>query len=127
MHNIEVRIRPLELGDAEAVQRYASDPRVAETTTVPHPYPEGGGMMFVKGSLDAQAKQESFQFAIISDNEMIGVIGLNGVDLKQQTLRIDYAIASSHWGKGIMTRVVALALTHALYWVSSGIREKRFF
>jgi len=113
MQEIEVSIRPLKLKDAEAVQRYASDPRVADTTTIPHPYPQDGGLTFVENSLEAQEKRESFQFAIIVDNEMIGVIGLNRADFENYTVNVDYAIASSHWGKGIMTTVVSLTLKYA--------------
>jgi len=111
--DIEVSIRPLEREDAEAVQRYASDPRVADTTTIPHPYPQNGGEGFVSANIEAREKREAFPFAIIADGKMIGVIGLNGADFEQRTIRIDYAIASSHWGKGIMTRVVSLALAYA--------------
>lgn len=112
MPDIEINIRPLEYGDAEAVERYASDERVAATTTIPHPYPIGGGEGFVKGSIAARERRESFPFAIVADGEMIGVIGCNGANFEARTIRIDYAIASSHWGKGIMTRVVALALDY---------------
>lgn len=112
MPDLEVYIRPLEHGDAEAVERYASDERVAATTTIPHPYPKGGGEGFVTGSIAARDRRESFPFAIIVDGDMIGVIGLNGADFEKRTIRIDYAIAFSHWGKGIMTRVVPLALDY---------------
>ena len=112
MTDLNVSIRPLEHGDVEAVERYASDERVAATTTIPHPYPKGGGENFVKGSIEARERRESFPFAIVVDGEMIGVIGLNGANFETRTIRIDYAIASSHWGRGIMTRVVELALAH---------------
>ena len=39
MEQLEVTIRPLRLSDAAAVQRYASDERVARTATIPQPYP----------------------------------------------------------------------------------------
>ena len=44
----EISIRPLQLSDADAVQRYASDERVARMTTIPQPYPPDGGETFVK-------------------------------------------------------------------------------
>ena len=40
MEQLEVTIRPLRYSDAAAVQRYASDERVALTTNIPQPYPE---------------------------------------------------------------------------------------
>ena len=44
---------------------------------------------------------------------MIGVVGLGAVDYEKRSVRCDYAIASSHWGMGITTRAVALALNYA--------------
>ena len=52
---LEVTIRPLQLGDAEAVKRYASDERVARMTTIPQPYPPEGGETFVKKAVEAHA------------------------------------------------------------------------
>lgn len=113
MAQISVSIRPLAEDDGEAVERYASDPKVAETTTVPHPYPKGGGENFVRACLDATKQRASFSFAIVLNEELIGVIGINRVDFETSLAHIDYGIGSAHWGKGIMTNAVALTLAHA--------------
>lgn len=109
----EVTIRSLELHDAAAVQRYASDERVAATTTVPSPYPEGGGEAFVRKCLEARRQGESFAFAITADGTVVGVVEVGVKDRESRTGQCDYAIASSHWGRGITTRAVALALAYA--------------
>ena len=44
---------------------------------------------------------------------MIGVVELGAADCEKRSVRCDYGIASSHWGKGITTRAVALALHYA--------------
>ena len=111
--HIEVTIRPLRYSDAAAVQHYASDERVARTTNIPQPYPENGGETFVRRSIRAHRNREGFSFAIVADGDMIGVVGLGAVDYEKRSVRCDYAIASSHWGKGITTRAVALALNYA--------------
>ena len=108
-----VTIRPLRLSDAEAVQRYASDERVARTTTIPSPYPVDGGETFVKEAVEAHANEEAFYFAILAGGELIGTIDLRAIDLKNRSVECGYAIAASHWGKGIATKAVALALRHA--------------
>lgn len=113
MEQLEVTIRPLRLSDAAAVQRYASDERVALTTNIPQPYPENGGETFVRRSIRAHRNREGFSFAIVADGDMIGVVGLGAVDCEKRSVRCDYAIASSHWGMGITTRAVALALHYA--------------
>ena len=109
----EVTIRPLQLGDAEAVQRYASDERVARMTTIPEPYPPDGGETFVKKAVEAHANGEVFYFAILADGELIGALDLRSIDRENRSLECGYAIAVSHWGKGITTKAVALALRYA--------------
>ena len=109
----EVTIRSLRLGDEPAVQRYASDELVARTTTIPEPYPEDGAAGFVKHAIEARLKRKGFFFAIVADREMVGVVELGAIDLDRRSIQCDYAIASEHWGKGITTKAVALALRYA--------------
>ena len=109
----QVTIRPLQLSDAEAVQRYASDERVARMTTIPQPYPPDGGETFVKEAVEAHANGEAFYFAILADGELIGALDLRSIDRENRSLECGYAIAVSHWGKGITTNAVALALRYA--------------
>ena len=113
MEQLEVKIRPLLLSDAAAVQCYASDKRVARTTTIPQPYPKNGGETFVRKGVRAHRNREAFFFAIVADGDMIGVVELGAVDYEKRSVRCDYGIASSHWGKGITARAVALALNYA--------------
>ena len=110
---LEVTICPLQLSDAAAVQHYASNPRVARTTTIHEPYPTDGGEAFVNEAVEARANGEAFYFAILADGEMIGVVGLRAVDREERSVRCGYAIATPHWGKGITARAVALALRYA--------------
>ncbi|MDE2797630.1 MAG: GNAT family N-acetyltransferase [Gemmatimonadota bacterium] len=111
--HIEVKIRPLRFSDAAAVQCYASDERVARTTTIPQPYPENGGEIFVRKGIREHRNREAFYFAIVADGDVIGVVELGAVDYEKRNVRCDYGIASSHWGRGITTRAVALALHYA--------------
>jgi ribosomal-protein-alanine N-acetyltransferase len=108
-----VVIRPLELADGPDVQSYASDERVARTTTIPQPYPDDGGEQFVKKCLEAHGRGRLFPFAILAAGEMIGVLELKVVKGEDRTVQCDYGIASTHWGKGITTHAVGLALTYA--------------
>lgn len=109
----DVSIRPLELDDAASVQRYASDERVAASTTIPSPYPEDGGETFVSKCLESRRNGSSYAFAITADGAMIGVVEVGINDRENHVGQCDYAIASSHWGRGITTRAVALALEFA--------------
>ena len=110
---LEVTICPLQLSDAAAVQHYASDPKVARTTTIPEPYPADGGETFVKQAVEARANGETFYFAILADGELIGAIDLRSINRQNRSAECGYAIATPHWGKGITTRAVVLALRYA--------------
>jgi len=110
---MKITIRPIELGDAAAVQRYAADEELARTCNVPHPYPDNGGEEFVGRSVEARSKRERFPFAIVVDGEFVGVIGLNAPDFEVGTVEVDYWIGVPHWGKGIGTNAVKLAVEFA--------------
>ena len=109
----EVTIRPLQLGDAEAVQRYASDERLARTTTIPEPYPPDGGKTFVKNAVEAHASGKEFYFGILANCELVGALDFRSIDRADRSLECGYAIAVSHWGKGITTKALSLALCYA--------------
>ncbi len=109
----EVTIRPLQLSDAEAVQRYASDERVARMTTIPQPYPPDGGETFVKKAVEEHANGEAFYFGILADGKLIGALDLRSINRETRSLECGYAIATPHWGKGITTKALSLALRYA--------------
>lgn len=109
----DVKVRPLQLDDIEAVHRYASDPLVARTTTTPHPYPDDAAADYVEQCLQNWEGGTGYTFAIVAGGEVIGTLGLGRIDREQGSAQCDYAIASSHWGRGIMTQAVAAALRFA--------------
>ena len=87
--------------------------RALPTTTIPEPYPADGGEEFVKQAVEAGEKGESFYFAILADGGMVGVVEIGGINYKERTAQTHYAIAASHWGRGITTQAVSLVLEHA--------------
>ena len=109
----EISIRPLQLSDAEAVQRYASDVRLARTTTIPEPYPPDGGEAFVKNAVEAHASGQELYFGILANGELVGALDFRSIDRADRSLECGYAIAVSHWGKGITTKALSLALRYA--------------
>ena len=110
---LKITIRPIELGDAAAVQKYAADEKLARTCNVPHPYPENGGEWFVKRRVEDRQKRKRFPFVVLADGEFVGVIGLNAPDFKAGSIECDYWIGVPHWGKGIGSKAVGLAVAFA--------------
>jgi RimJ/RimL family protein N-acetyltransferase len=110
---MKITIRPIEVGDAAAVQRYAAEEKLARTCNVPHPYPENGGEWFVMSRVEARLKREQFASAVLADGQFVGVVGLNAPDFKAGTIECDYWIGVPHWNKGVGTSAVGLAVKFA--------------
>lgn len=111
--NDKIDIRPIELTDAEAVERYAADARVAETTNIPHPYPANGGHDFVKRAVADRETRQRYAFAILYKGEFVGTIGINAVDEDAGTAELDYCVATAFWHKGIGTGAASQAIEYA--------------
>jgi len=109
----QVAIRPVELSDADEVQRYASDARLAATCNVPHPYPDDGGRQFVQRSIIAREKGERYPSAVIVGGKFAGLMGLNAIDLNRGKAELDYWIAVPFWGHGVGTAAARLAVALA--------------
>ncbi len=87
---------------ADAIQRLASDARIAATTSIPHPYPEHGARDFIAGHLAARAAGRSYAFAIMEGEELVGVCGVRGLE-PGATPELGYWIGVPYWGKGYAT------------------------
>lgn len=104
-----LRLRPIDLSDAPRIEALASDRRISETTlSIPHPYPEGGAMMWIQGLLEGRARGNTERsFAILRKTDMVlmGAIGIhpNGDGFRAE---LGYWIGVDYWGQGYMTEAV---------------------
>lgn len=117
---MHVSLRPISLEDADAVQRYASDARLAATCNVPHPYPADGGQIFVRRCEVDRAAGTRFASAVFVDGTFAGIMDLNAIDRDRGSAELDYWIAVPFWGKGVAT--VAARLAAALAFGELGLR-----
>ncbi len=108
-----ISIRPVQISDADSVQKYASDVRLHATCNLPSPYPEGGAISFLTGAIKAQETGRKHLFAILNSDEFVGLMGLNGVRSLEGTADLDYWVGFPFWGRGIATRAASLVITHA--------------
>jgi RimJ/RimL family protein N-acetyltransferase len=118
-----ISIRPVEMDDGPAIQRWASDPLIAETTTLPRPYPADGGEQWARACVEARKAGTRYPFAVLLDGELVGLFGVNAVDLTQGTAYLDYWIAVPYWGQGIATNAGRLVVAWAFD--KLGLRELR--
>lgn len=105
---MKCRIRKWELSDAKDLAAALSNKKVQDNLRdgLPYPYTEQDGKDFISAMLFAD-ENETFAFAIIVDNTVIGSIGIfRQENIHRQTAELGYYIAEEYWGNGIMTEAV---------------------
>lgn len=108
-----VRIRRVEIGDAPAIEQYASDPHIAATSHVPHPYPRGAGLTFVTAALSAWRNGGDSTFAVLADEAFAGLITLMSLNRLSASAQVGYWIAVPQWGRGVATEALRLTVQYA--------------
>ncbi|MCW1921125.1 GNAT family N-acetyltransferase [Luteolibacter arcticus] len=106
-------LRPPVPEDASAIQRYVGDRRIAETTAlIPHPYPAGGAIEWIRHSDETLREGGGVNFSILlrESGELVGVVGL--ID-RDEDSSLGYWIGVPHWGKGYATEAVHRVIRHA--------------
>jgi ribosomal-protein-alanine N-acetyltransferase len=102
-------LRLVSLEDAPRIESLASDRRISATTlSIPHPYPEGGAMMWIQSLLESRARGAAdCSFAILrkTDTVLMGAIGIHP-DLNGFRAELGYWIGVDYWGQGYMTEAV---------------------
>jgi RimJ/RimL family protein N-acetyltransferase len=99
-------IRNWRKEDAASIVQYASNRKIWINLrdAFPYPYTQSDAEAFL---FRAMQMQPGSYFAIASDNEAIGSIGLMaGNDVHRFTAELGYWLAEPFWGKGIMTAAV---------------------
>ena len=94
-------LQPFGPGDVDDLFAYAKDPEWAEflLDSVSQPYTRRSAEEFIADRMVAPGTQ--FSWAIVLGGAGVGGIILS-VDSKHETGEIDYALAKSHWGRGLM-------------------------
>jgi RimJ/RimL family protein N-acetyltransferase len=99
-------IRDWQREDAVSIVSYAGNKKIWINLrdAFPHPYTMADAEAFL---FRAMRMQPRTYFAIASDSECIGSIGLMaGIDVHRFTAELGYWLAESFWGNGIMTAAV---------------------
>ena len=99
-------IRQLIKQDAAAIQRYANNRKIwANLRDIfPHPYLLENAHAFLGFVLKEEPMTD---FAIATDSEAIGCIGLRlGDDVHRKTAELGYWLGEPFWGRGIMSEAV---------------------
>ncbi|MFI9331155.1 GNAT family N-acetyltransferase [Kitasatospora sp. NPDC052868] len=105
-----MRLRELNLDDAEAVQRIYSGSSVRHLDRPTMNRAEANTYVAQAVALAAEQPPRLLIFGIDLDSDLIGVIKLDTID---NTGRLSYILREDTWNRGYATRAVADLLAHA--------------
>jgi RimJ/RimL family protein N-acetyltransferase len=101
-------LRAPSLADVKAIALIANDRRIAENTArIPHPYGVDDARRFVPTVNRADGE---IAFAITLDD---AVIGMCGIDPREEGSEIGYWLGVAHWGYGYATETVRALIDYA--------------
>jgi ribosomal-protein-serine acetyltransferase len=69
---------------------------------------------FIRRTREQLAASDGFQAALVTDDELAGVVGYHGVDWDNRRTSIGYWLTEERQGRGTMTAAVRLLTEHAL-------------
>ena len=110
-------LRPLEAGDAAAIQRLASDWEVARWVEhVPHPYPDGEAEKFIEHARERRRRGTGFAFAIVEreSGNLVGTVDLILEGLPAGEGEIGYWIGRDYQDRGYATLAARCLLAFAI-------------
>jgi [ribosomal protein S5]-alanine N-acetyltransferase len=115
VRSARLTLRPLTEADAETVQRLCSDREIAATTMhIPHPYPAGAAMEFIRSRADAYASAQAASWGMeMRGSGIVGVIGLSLVPA-HRNVELGYWVGRPFWGQGIATEA-AIAMVRCAF------------
>ncbi len=95
-----VRLEPISLAHADAVQALASDPLIAATSNVPHPYPVDGATTWIRHTLAQRELGYEVNFAVLDSDLLVGVCGVLNIGGTPKRGELGYWIGVPFWHRG---------------------------
>jgi len=117
---VGIYLEPIALVHAPPIQTLASDPRIAATSNVPHPYPLDGAATWIRYTMAQRELGREVNFAVMSDEEpggagiVVGVCGVLNIAGTPRRGELGYWIGVPYWGRGYAT-AAARALVRIVF------------
>lgn len=103
-------LRKWRLADAPDLALALNNPRILANLRdgLPYPYTEQDALAFISAMLSSE-EDSTFAFAVVVDGSAVGSIGaFRQRNIHSRTAELGYYVAEPLWGKGVMSRAVAL-------------------
>lgn len=115
MHiHLNIRLRPFNINDVDEVYQLLADGRVSPTTlSFPLPYCSHHAQTWVQWILDQQSasgKRSVMAIVCLNTGMLFGAISVQ--DVAHRVGNVAYWVGALHWGKGVATEALRLAITH---------------
>lgn len=107
-------LRPLSYDDSDRIEELAGDYDVAKSTlNIPHPYPKGSAIHFIKSILTTERNNKVVMFAVTEKDSqlLIGLINLNLAPAYKRG-ELAYWIGKQYWGRGYGTEATKALLEY---------------
>lgn len=110
-----LHLRPLELGDADALFQFASDPEVSKMMSWDPHKDRSDTVGFLERMRAAYDAGTGMGWAIVHEGAVAGVISVEGIRWEFRAWRMDkaeigYWLGRPHWGKGLMSEAATAVL-----------------
>jgi ribosomal-protein-alanine N-acetyltransferase len=96
----QLRFEPIARRHEMAIREQASDPRIAEQTTIPHPYPIDGARRWIARVIERREAGVEHAFAMIDDEELVGVVTVTDIGLEPNTGEWGSWVGTKYWRRG---------------------------
>ncbi|HWI83619.1 GNAT family N-acetyltransferase [Ramlibacter sp.] len=108
-------LRPFVREDAREVQRLAGDSRIAESTLVPHPYPDGLAESWIDGHGPSYRAGREVVYAVTQreGGRLVGAVSLLSVSETHARAEVGFWIGTAYWGRGYCTEAVRALMDFA--------------
>ena len=116
-HGKNITVRKLKLSDAGDIYRHIRKKDIVKwTSNIPHPYPKGSAVRFIRGSHFNIRKKKAYNLGIALNQtgKIIGGIGIRNIDReKKKSAELGYWLGKEYWNRGYVTEAVKLMLEFA--------------
>jgi len=116
LETLRLRLRPLQMCDAEPMTALLQDPVIAEwTSALPWPYAIEDAYAFIASQTDPDRDGTSFVWAIVekATDSLAGTIGLHDIELGQRRAALGYWMGEAFRGRGYMTEAARRVISWA--------------
>ena len=101
--------------DADRVQSIVGDKRISDmVSNIPHPYPEGGALSWIRISLENFQQGKNVVYAVIAKDTNLVVGAMSFKLLPDSEAEIGYWLGVDYWGKGYCTEAAKALIAYGL-------------